>query len=379
MTDQRASTVELTDLVYKAAIEPGLWQDVLPKIGAAVSADAGIMVVPPVFGAVPITIAMFGVNFSDALAKVATPIIMRATLTNNAVATGRAPGVFDMDGLLESNRRDNDEVWRAYEEIKWTAGIVTILRTPADADGAPVIMNFFKSSSFAPEAFELVEGLFPHLRRALDLGLSLNASGRAASEMQALLDGIPDASVLVGEELHIAGSNKAADTLLGSAAGIEATADGMLKFSDKAADARCRAAVKRSISFLPFHNLEGGRQEFLAGSSGRARRIVAIVTPARPLPSWNVPARSPIALVRLIDLDRLSSEAQIRRLRELFGLTTAETEIASEIATGRKVEQIAATRGVSEGTVRLQLKSIFGKLGVNSQSALAAVAGQALR
>lgn len=60
------------------------------------------------------------------------------------------------------------------------------------------------------------------------------------------------------------------------------------------------------------------------------------------------------------------------RLQAQYGLTPAESEIALAIARGLTLADIAGKREVSVGTLRSQLKSIFGKVGVNRQAELAA-------
>jgi len=58
-------------------------------------------------------------------------------------------------------------------------------------------------------------------------------------------------------------------------------------------------------------------------------------------------------------------------LTGLFDLTGAEVHVASGIATGGSVEEIAAARAVSRETVRTQLKSILAKTGTSRQVELA--------
>ena len=57
-------------------------------------------------------------------------------------------------------------------------------------------------------------------------------------------------------------------------------------------------------------------------------------------------------------------------LTSLFGLTPAERLLAAELGSGTNLADIASRRAVSMGTVRSQLKSIFGKVGVTRQSDL---------
>ena len=54
-------------------------------------------------------------------------------------------------------------------------------------------------------------------------------------------------------------------------------------------------------------------------------------------------------------------------LKDLLGLTTAESQVATMLAEGYTIRQIAAATGRSEGTIRWHVKHIFGKLGVSRQ------------
>ena len=68
-----------------------------------------------------------------------------------------------------------------------------------------------------------------------------------------------------------------------------------------------------------------------------------------------------------------SVASRARALRELFGLSLSEAEIALRIAAGRTAAEIAQERHVSIGTIRAQLKSAFVKLGCSRQTDLAIV------
>jgi DNA-binding CsgD family transcriptional regulator len=57
-------------------------------------------------------------------------------------------------------------------------------------------------------------------------------------------------------------------------------------------------------------------------------------------------------------------------LHSLFNLTPAEQLLATELGTGANLSDVARARGVALGTVRSQLKSVFGKMGVTRQSEL---------
>ena len=82
---------------------------------------------------------------------------------------------------------------------------------------------------------------------------------------------------------------------------------------------------------------------------------------------------------RVLVLARSASNDEERRagiLRDTYGLTPAEVEIAMALARGIKADAIAQARGVSVGTVRVQIKSLLAKAGVNRQVELLALLAQ---
>jgi len=54
----------------------------------------------------------------------------------------------------------------------------------------------------------------------------------------------------------------------------------------------------------------------------------------------------------------------------LFDLTPAEARVAREIGRGKSIAEIVAASGVSDGTVRTQVKAILGKTGLHRQGDL---------
>lgn len=61
------------------------------------------------------------------------------------------------------------------------------------------------------------------------------------------------------------------------------------------------------------------------------------------------------------------------RLSLIFGLTKAEARLAARLALGESLEQAAGALGISIGTARNQVKSIFGKTETSRQAELVAL------
>ena len=78
----------------------------------------------------------------------------------------------------------------------------------------------------------------------------------------------------------------------------------------------------------------------------------------------------------LADLERHRRD-QALRLGALQQLTGREREVLAALMKGHQAEEIAAQSGVSEATIRSQIRGVLTKLGVGSQLAAVAVARQA--
>jgi DNA-binding CsgD family transcriptional regulator len=60
----------------------------------------------------------------------------------------------------------------------------------------------------------------------------------------------------------------------------------------------------------------------------------------------------------------------IEAIAALFGLTAAEKRVAAHVAAGLTRREIATAGGVSDGTVKSQLATIFDKTGTGDQRGL---------
>ncbi|MBH1999611.1 MAG: helix-turn-helix transcriptional regulator [Sphingomonadaceae bacterium] len=101
---------------------------------------------------------------------------------------------------------------------------------------------------------------------------------------------------------------------------------------------------------------------------------VAIMLECYPLPvqPWSLPF-SP----RAIMIARVGTPTgrHVQMLTRTFRLTPAEADIAIRLATGQSRSAIAAARGVTADTLKVQLRSIYEKTGCNRESQLVRIVG----
>jgi two-component system, NarL family, nitrate/nitrite response regulator NarL len=109
---------------------------------------------------------------------------------------------------------------------------------------------------------------------------------------------------------------------------------------------------------------------------GKTARLEDIVTTVR-MAARGEPVLTPTERADLVERWRRRRSLQHGHHERLDRLTSREGEILAALAHGKRVSEIARESFVSEATVRTQVKSILGKLGVNSQIAAVAIARDA--
>lgn len=106
--------------------------------------------------------------------------------------------------------------------------------------------------------------------------------------------------------------------------------------------------------------------EFMLAAIAPHSRWAAV---SRRIGGWdNGETHTQIALRPLLRSDPMPAD----ELTDLMGLSPAEADISIKLASGLSPVEIAAAQGVSVGTVRAQLRSVYLKTGVRKQADLVA-------
>ncbi|MEO3388662.1 alpha/beta fold hydrolase [Mesorhizobium sp. CAU 1741] len=213
------------------------------------------------------------------------------------------------------------------------------------------------SSSPEPETIDPDAGqeeIERHFNRAFAILERLGRQGTEAQSFSALVDGESRPAVLVDATGRIVAANGRAIALFGVTPG-----DTIDVLSLEAAGLNnIRKALSRISRELP----------------GRLLTVTRVLSPAdgtTPIVALTrAPAIGdrPVALLSVADI--AWSERIGDLLRQVFGLTPTECEIARGIIAGLPPHRLASARGRSEQTVRTQMKSVLRKLGLRNQAEL---------
>ena len=168
---------------------------------------------------------------------------------------------------------------------------------------------------------------------------------RAASE---------PAQFLVSPQLELLGSNMSADAILENGQCLSVS-DGKVKAIKRGLDPAIRDLIGQAShkGYRTLLNTEGDCDDVTWVASAKI-----LMTPEATGQSILITARP---LVR-------SEPMSGREVSLIFGLTPAEARLAVELAAGHSLAEISESRGVHISTLRAQLRSIYGKVGVSKQS-----------
>jgi len=211
---------------------------------------------------------------------------------------------------------------------------------------------------------EKLRGASSQLTLALDL--ARHFAGAVRRNWTTLIETIAAPALLTTADGRLILTNRAGDAILqrGIWLGLK---NGRLVAKHAGAQAKLAKSIRAAA--LLTSDVDRPMRLAIAGRDGGAP-CLAVVGSAPVIPVSEIGLPRPGALVILQD-PAMAPDRSL--LRDLFGLTDAESRIAVHIAAGRSLSMASASEGVAHSTARTHLQSVFGKVGVRSQGALVGV------
>ncbi len=206
----------------------------------------------------------------------------------------------------------------------------------------------------------LLGRLAPHLVIARRLQLRLARRGCDAEALLAAFDHLVLGVVFLDERLRVSYANRSAAELLGVAPGFTDAA----ALAAEAPDERTRAFQR-----LQQPQCNGKHNALVYAHPEDGRPLQVLATPFR----WSQPdgiGGSRFAHALFIGDPKQRSGDPMRILRELFGLTNAQTRLALLLVGGCSVEEAAGLLAISPSTARGALKQVFDKTETHRQADL---------
>lgn len=346
-----AIDLELVERIYEAAALPALWPGVLQTIADRVGAAGGV----------------FFTNSRSGLSLVSAPKIL--WFVEAYIAQGwaveQARGAPLIDEMRPGFHTDAD--FRSAEERAALpvyrdflipngidAGAATVFQG-ADDDAIVLSIEQFGSHDAAAAAIPFLNGLRPHLGRALSLSSRLGEAEAASTVAALQLAGVPAAVVSGDGRLRAVNdrfTQRMGDRMMESRLG--------LRFAD-------RSLQMRFVEVLAARKLGlGGRSIAVAATDDQracAIHLLPLRRGARDVFGWD-------GVLMLLAEAANASVPHADLLRLLFDLTPTEARLTRHLLEGRTPAEAAKLMRITEATARVHLRRIFAKTGVRRQAEL---------
>lgn len=361
---------ELTDAVYRAALEPAAWTEVMRLMKGRFPSSAQTFYFLDLAPRRVRPICLEGVGprwvatFDELYFAPDNPWIRLSERLHR-------PGVVRTNELLERVIRDGEALYRSayYNEWMRPQGFkYTIGNTLLAGDGAVANITLLRPgdmATFDEAEVREFDVLSRHLTRALQMAVRLERAENAAAGTAAF-DALPQGIALVDARRRLIYANAAMEALLARPQGLTVR-QGVLGAVDAPGDQQLAAYVAAALGLV------GGEAPTLAplivalpGGDHLSLHAVPVVgAMGRYLPS------TPMVLLSVAQ--HCGKRAvPVETIRRLFALTRSDAGLARLLAEGHDLRGAAEAMGVTYGSARVYLKIVFEKVGVHSQAQLVA-------
>jgi DNA-binding CsgD family transcriptional regulator len=348
-------TEKIIDDIYEASVVPEHWNSVLESLGDLSKSAGGTMVLSHAEGYGNDIAAGVLVDVMDDFMQ--SDIRFRTQTTARLIQANH-PGFLTDEEVFSPDIREQDPL---FKELLQPHGIGSSMGTAIGMPTGDFALFLFvrKSSeaSFDSKSTAPLDALRPHLARATMLSTRLRLQRlRAAAETLAII-GL--AAAILSPQGRVLVAN---DLLQAMDAYVIWAANDRIALRDASANAFFASAVGKLQA--------GGRAEshtfLVSAANGRdaaVGHLIPIAGSARDI------LDGAVVIFVLTPLNQ-HQPPDVALIQSLFDLTPAEARVARGLAEGSNIAGLAKRFGVSQETVRSQVKSILSKTGVQRQAEL---------
>lgn len=361
----RSAQSRLIGLIYDAAIEPMLWPEAMEALARAIGARSGILYRFDLGRRRAEQIA--SLNLDPGLQPAYESHYCRIDAWNQRVQSMPAGQILPTQHLIADRELERSEFYadilRPQDIFYATGGMVE-----RDPSGFAVfgLQRGRRAGPFGDAETRHLAQVFPHLRRSLRIRRELQAALAARDLLADALDAMGDGVMILNARSRLLFRSRAAARYLREGGRLRLVRE-RLAGATAAETAVLQAAVARAAATA------GGRASASGGSLTLAR------VGALPLMLTVSPLRHPAmgAAAVLFIRDPMRETAPLDQFRRRFGLTAAEIRLVRGLAAGGTLKGLAEEFDVSINTLRVQLRQVFAKTGVNRQVDLVRLVAEA--
>ncbi len=222
--------------------------------------------------------------------------------------------------------------------------------------------------AFTTRELALFERIIPHMQRAMQILLRLNAlDGRQAAD-QALWDRLPFGVFILDDAGRILWGNRAGETIAAANDGL-CVRGGVLLAGAADENAALHRLIGQAGQTGMGRGLDAGGALALARPSARRPLAVLVAPFAAARSEQLMPGRRPAVVVLVSDPETTPQPAP-EILAQLYGLTAREAALVVLLLDGLDLRDAAERLGLAMNTVRTHLRAVFNKTGTRRQAEL---------
>lgn len=359
--------LRLVDACYAAALDASLWPGVLEQVSACLGARGTVIVSYD-----PRRTA--DTLHSDSLREVHDAYSGGWWEHDSRIARARGlgmrPGLVVADAMLftpEDKRKDP-----FFQDFCAKHGLDELVAFFApDPGGGLMTVSALREAGkgyFEAGEIALLTLLGPHVARAFDLTARLGVAHRQAADLGSALARAEIGVVLLDRGGAVRFVNPGSERMV---AGCLKIAPGQPVRTVVAADG---PRLDRLVASALAENRPCAAEPIILRSSDGSPRLLAEAMPLRTgEPGLELIGSAKGGVLLLLHPVTPPVLVSVAPQLEQLGLTRMQALVAMEIGRGSSPREAAELLAVREGTVRVHLKAIFGKLGVRRQSELAII------
>lgn len=360
--------LEAIEAIYAAALDPGMWPQALQKMNADLRIKSSFIAVKEKTGDQTSLSISHGIDVA-LLEKIYFSHYVALDPGLPVMQEQPAGFVVNGSGLMSASAWKKSEFYNdcltQFDDIYYCGGGV-VANSPFRIAYA-AIQRPYRSGAYTHRDMARLQSYFPHLTRAFQISRQLGAAQAERQALGRLFGEVAGAVLLLDAGGAVTFMNRQAEELIRSNDGL-ILKNGLPEARSWAETGRLRTLINAALATGLGRSAGAGGAVELSRAGGKAP-LQVLVTPV-PASAAEVRFGTRVCAALFIPQPHASAIVSPETAAAPFGLTSAEWRVARWIAEGLSVKEIAERAGTSAATVRNQLKTVFGKLGVHRQAEL---------
>lgn len=365
---------EITESIYRAALEPGAWSDVMSMMKAGFRSQAETFYFLDFAPRKVRPVHLCGIGdgwlarFDELYFTPDNPWCIHSRELHR-------PGVVRTNERLDAHTRRSGTLYRSvyYNEWMRPQGLrYSIGNTLLAQDGTVANVTLLRApeeGTFGPDEILAFERLTRHFERALDIAIRLESAALQGERSTRAFDELAHGVVILDPRGRLQYANRAAQARLARGDGL-ALRDGVLSATLAREQPRLESLLRKVLPDAG-PGLDSGPARL---SLARGDRPGTLVLSAMRVASGQARYLASRAAILMTIADAAGPAADaFEPLRRLHGFTPAESRLACALAGGESLRDAATRMGVTYSTARGYLKLLFHKTGTHRQAELVAM------